>query len=482
MPTSDAIVIGAGPNGLAAAVVLARAGWSVRVLEQSRAIGGACRSEQVTQPGFVHDLGSAVHPMAAASPLFRTLPLDHYGLTWVHPDLPLAHPLDGGQAAVLHRSLSGTARALGADATAYRRLVGPLVDRWPALRDEILQPILHVPRAPLLLAQFGVRALAPAHLLGAGLFRNEDARALWAGTAAHSALPLSAAGSSAFGLVLGAVGHAVGWPFPEGGAGQITRALAAYLRDLGGTIETEQRVQNIDDLPPAHAVLFNLTPRQLLNVAQHRLPPRYARRLMRYRYGAAAFKIDYALHEPIPWEAEACRRAGTVHVGGTLAEVAASEETMASGRVPDRPFVLVAQHSRFDPTRAPDGRHTAWAYCHVPNGCPVDMTSRIEQQIERFAPGFRDTILDRHVMDPQALETWNPNLVGGDINGGSLHLSQLVARPVLRWNPYRIPAQTRDGAPLYLCSASTPPGGGVHGMCGANAAEAVLAQAEKKRG
>jgi len=474
MPDYDAVIVGAGPNGLSAGVVLARAGWSVLVVEQSDTIGGAARSAEVTRPGFVHDLGSAIHPLAAASPLFRSLPLDEYGLSWVHPDVPLAHPLGNGHAAVMHRSLDQTAQRLGADGTMYRRLLAPLSRHWRSLVDELLQPVLHVPSAPLLLARFGLRAIWPARLLSRGLFHGETARALLAGSAAHAAFPLSAPASSAFGLLLNTAGHAVGWPFPEGGAGAITEALATYLRDLGGEVETNRRVETVDALPDARAVVLGLTPRQVLGIARHRLPARYARRLERYRYGAAAFKVDYALSEPIPWSADICRRAGTVHVGGTLGEIAAAEQAVADGHVPDRPFVLVAQHSSFDASRAPADRHTAWAYCHVPNGSRVDATNAIDQQIERFAPGFRDAVLDRHVMGPMALQSWNPNLIGGDFNGGDLRLDQLIARPVLTRTPYRLPGRTEDGAQLYCCSSSTPPGGGVHGMCGAHAARAVL--------
>lgn len=476
MPDYDAVVVGAGPNGLSAAIVLAQAGWSVHVVEQGETVGGAARSAEVTRPGFVHDLGSAIHPLAAASPFFRTLPLDDYGLSWVQPDLPLAHPLDGGRAAVMHRSLDQTSARLGDDGPAYRRLMAPLVRRWRTLMEEVLQPVVHWPAAPLLLARFGLRALCPATLLTKGLFDGDAARALFAGSAAHAALPLSAPGVSAFGLLLNAAGHAVGWPFPKGGAGAITQALAAHFRALGGTIETGRRVETVDALPSARAVLLGLTPRQVLDVAGPHLTPRYAQRLARYRYGPAAFKVDYALSDPIPWAAPDCRRAGTVHVGGPLDEVASAERTVAGGHLSDRPFVLVAQHSRFDSSRAPDDQHTAWAYCHVPNGSPVDATDRIERQIERFAPGFRDTILERHTMGPQALERWNPNLVGGDINGGSLQLRQLLFRPVpsLFGSPYRVPSRTEDAPSLYLCSASTPPGGGVHGMCGRHAAHTVL--------
>lgn len=464
----DAVVVGAGPNGLAAAIVLARAGRSVQVLEANATIGGAARSSALTREGFVHDLGSSIHPMTAASPFFRQLPLQRYGLEWVQPDIPVAHPLDGGRAAALYRSVETTAERLKGDSKAYRWFMEPLAARWEDMLHEVLQPPLHLPRYPLFLARFGLQALSPTTLLTRSFFSSEAARALFAGIAAHANLPLSAPGSSAFGLVLGALGHAVGWPFPRGGAQQIADALAAHLRTLGGEIQTERRVTSLRDLPSARTAILDLTPRQLLHIAGPELPERRRRPLRRYRYGPAAFKVDYALSEPIPWAAEVCRRAGTVHVGGTLEEIARSERQVAEEKAPERPFVLLAQHSLFDETRAPDGQHTAWAYCHVPNGSSVDMTERIERQIERFAPGFRGCILERYVSSPAELERQNANLVGGDINGGLMNLRQLLARPVLSLNPYRM----AEG--LYLCSSSTSPGGGVHGMCGFHAARAAL--------
>jgi phytoene dehydrogenase-like protein len=465
----DAVVVGAGPNGLAAAIRLAQQKLGVLLVEANETVGGAARSAELTLPGFVHDVCSAIHPLGLASPFFRTLSLEKFGLKWIHPEFPLAHPLDDGSAAVAHRGIAETAAAFGPDAGSYQALMTPLVDQWKNLAAEFLQPLLHWPKHPLLLARFGLQALRPAGSLAAGHFSGEPARSLFAGMAAHSFLPLEARGSAAFGLVLGMLAHAVGWPLPHGGSRQIAEALAACFRSLGGEIVTHSPVENVDQLPLARAVLLDVTPRQLLRLAGHKLPQSYQRRLERFRYGPGVFKLDYALSAPIPWQNAACARAGTVHLGGTSGEVAASEAAVAKGEPPERPFVLVTQPSLSDPARAPAGQHVAWAYCHVPNGSSFDMTSRVEDQLERFAPGFRDCILARRTMRCAEMEHRNANLVGGDINGGAADLWQLLARPVCTPAPYRTPVPG-----LYLCSASTPPGGGVHGMCGFNAAEVAL--------
>jgi phytoene dehydrogenase-like protein len=406
--------------------------------------------------------------MAAGSPLFLELPLAEHGLDFLQPELPLAHPLDGGEAAVLARSLEETADGLGKDGRAWRRLLGPIARGWDRLAPELLAP-LHIPRAPLRMARFGLHGLQPAAALAAFHFSGERARALFAGLAGHSMLPLEATASAAIALVLGAAGHAVGWPIPRGGAQAISDALAGHLRALGGEIETGRWVRSVAELPPARAYLLDVTPRQLVALAGDRLPARYLRRLLRYRYGPGVFKVDWALAGPIPWRAEACRRAGTVHLGGTLEEIAAAEADVARGGHPERPYVLLAQPTLEDPSRAPAGRHVGWAYCHVPNGSREDRTAAIEAQVERFAPGFREQVLARHTTDTAAMEAYDPNYVGGDINGGIQDLGQLFTRPVARLVPYSTP-----NPEIWICSSSTPPGGGVHGMCGYHAARAVL--------
>src|SRR5881392_1093578 len=465
----DAIVVGSGPNGLAAAITLARAECSVVVYEANATIGGGARSAELTLPGFLHDVCSAVHPLAAGSPFFKTLPLERLGLQWIEPEIPLAHPLDNGSAACLYRDIDVTAEQLFDDSGAYRRLMKPLARNWENLSIEFLQPMLHWPQHPITLAHFGILALCPATLLASLLFRREPARGLFAGIAAHSFLPLEAPVSSAFALVLGLAGHAVGWPIPRGGSQQISNALAAYLRELGGKIEIEHRVDDLNDLPKSRAVILDISVWEFLRIAGHQMPPRYRRRLESFRHAPGIFKIDYALSERVPWKAEACSRAGTVHLGGTMNEIAAAETDVSKGKIPERPFVLVAQQSLFDETRAPAGQHTLWVYCHVPFNCSVDVSDRIEAQIERFAPGFRDCVLARHKMNAAALEKSNSNLTGGDINGGAANLAQLIARPIFSPRPYRTPLEG-----VYLCSASTPPGGGVHGMCGHHAARAAL--------
>jgi phytoene dehydrogenase-like protein len=464
----DAVVVGSGPNGLGAAITMAQAGRSVIVFEAKETVGGGARSAELTLPGFLHDICSAIHPLAASSPLFSRMPLDSFGLEWIYPPSAVAHPLDNGSAVLLQRSVDVTGEALGKDHEAYVRLFGPLADNWGALADEILAP-LHFPRHPLLLARFGTSALRSARSLAEGLFAEEPARALFAGLAAHSFLPLEKALSAAFGLVLGVAGHSVGWPLPSGGSQSISNALSSYLSLLGGEVVTGTPVKSVRELPPARAVLLDVTPRQLVRIAGEFLPETYRRKLERYRYGPGVFKLDWALDGPIPWKAEECARAATVHVGGTFAEIATSEASIWANQPPEKPFVLVAQQSLFDYTRAPAGKHTAWGYCHVPNGCTFNMTDRIEAQIERFAPGFRDIILARHALSPQDFEDYNSNYIGGDINGGVQDLGQLFTRPTLQLNPYATPLKG-----IYLCSSSTPPGGGVHGMCGYHASMAAL--------
>ncbi len=464
----DAIVVGSGPNGLAAAITLAQAGRSVVVYEAAETIGGGMRSAELTLPGFVHDVCSTIQGTSLASPFFRSLDLPGLGVELVHPDAPLAHLLDDGRVAMLERSVSATATGLGEDARRYRQLIGPLVRDADKLMPFVLGPFDPFPRHPLAAARFAFPALRSAKGIAGG-FADDLAPALLTGLSAHSMVPLQQPATAAFGLVLAISAHAYGWPVVRGGTQVLADALAARLRSLGGEIVTGRPITSIDDLPQARATLFDTSPRGLVSIAGDRLPDRYRRRLEGFRYGPGIFKLDWALDGPIPWRTEAVGRAGTVHLGGTYHEVLAAERDVAQGRHPERPFVLLVQASRFDHSRAPEGKETGWAYCHVPNGSTLDMTERIEAQVERFAPGFRDRILARAVRAPAELQADNPNYVGGDINGGIQDWRQLFTRPVAKLDPYATPARG-----LYLCSSSTPPGGGVHGMCGVWAARSAL--------
>jgi phytoene dehydrogenase-like protein len=464
----DAVVVGSGPNGLAAAVELARNGAEVLVLESAATIGGGTRTAELTLPGFRHDVCSAAHPLGILSPYLRTLPLAEHGLTWIQPPASVAHPLDGEPAVMLRKSVNETAGALGPDAAAYRRLMRPLLRHPNELMSEVLGPA-HLPRHPLVLTGFGIPALLPATVLARTWFRGDRARALLAGCAAHSLLPLTRPVSAAIGLLFLLTGHVETWPIAQGGSAAITNALAGYLYSLGGRIETGKPVHALADLPPSRVVLFDTSPDQVASIGSPVLPRSYVQRLRGYRYGPGIFKIDWALDGPIPWTDPACLESATVHLGGTLGEIAASEAAVWRGAVSDRPYMLVVQSSLFDSSRAPAGKHTGWAYCHVPAGSTLDLTDVLERQVERFAPGFRDRILARHVMNTAALEQYNANYVGGAITGGVTDLGQLFTRPVVRANPYSTP-----NPDIFICSASTPPGGGVHGMCGYHAARSAL--------
>lgn len=463
----DVVIVGSGPNGLAAAITLQQEGLRVLLIEGKDSIGGGLRTTELTLPGFLHDVCSAVHPLAHNSPFFRKLPLQQYGLEYIQPTIAAAHPFDDGKAAVLERSVQATASSLGKDATTYRQLVSSMVDNWEQLLPALLGP-LRIPPHPLMSARFALAGLTSASYLSRR-FTTREARGLWAGMAAHSMQPLSNLATSAIGLVLLGAGHTEGWPLPRGGAVKIADALAAHFLTLGGRIETGNYISSLSQLPTSHAVMLDVTPRQLLQIAGQHFSKFYRWQLGRYRYGAGVFKIDWALDAPIPFTASVCCKAGTLHLGNTIEEIAHSEKIIWQGQHADQPFVLLSQPSVFDSSRAPEGKHTAWAYCHVPHGSVRDMTGVIEAQVERFAPGFRERILARHTLNAQQMETYNPNYIGGDINGGVIDLSQLFTRPALRSSPYRTSARG-----IYICSSSTPPGGGVHGMCGFHAARRVL--------
>jgi phytoene dehydrogenase-like protein len=467
MSERRAIVVGSGPNGLAAAITLAQAGLGVDVYEAEAEPGGAARTLPLTQPGFLHDFGSAIHPMAVGSPFFNSLPLEKYGLEWVHGEAPLAHPLDDGTAVVLERDLRTVDRVLGMDGRRWRALLDPLVEYWDEFAEDALGPVLRVPGHPLRMARFGMSAIQPARWIARNEFEGVRARALFAGLAGHSFLSFDQPLSAAVGLALGAAAHAVGWPVPRGGSGAITRALIAHLESLGGKVNTSQRIdaaawRELDG--EKRLTLFDTTPRALMAIAREHVNEGFWRTAQKFVLGPGAFKIDYALSQPVPWKAHDCLRAITVHLGGTFEELAAAEDAVARGRCAERPFVLVAQPSLYDSSRAPESKHVLWAYCHVPNGSTVDMTERVEAQIERFAPGFKDCVLERRVLSPAALEAMDANLMGGDISGGAMTMGQFVFRP----------GYATGTAGVYLCSSSTPPGGGVHGMCGVHAARRAL--------
>jgi phytoene dehydrogenase-like protein len=463
-----ACVVGSGPNGLSAAIVLAQAGLQVEVFEAEAIPGGGARSMELTLPGFRHDFGSAVYPLAAGSPFFSTLPLKDHGLEWVHSPAPLAHPLDDGTAVVLERDLQSAASELGADGHAWRMLMEPLVIHWRKFAPEVLRPVFRIPRHPWLLTHFGMSALLSARVV-VKRFQSERTRALFAGLAGHSFLSMDELLSGAFAILMGVPAHAVGWPIARGGSQSLTNALCGYLSTLGGTVNSSSRVGSLASLSGYGLILCDVTPRQLLAIADSRLSDSYKHQLRKFRYGPGVFKVDYALSAPIPWKASACSRAATVHLGGSFDEIAASEKAVRSGRCAERPFVILVQPTLFDPSRAPHGKHIAWAYCHVPNGSTVDMLSKLENQIERYAPGFRETVLARHVSSPARLESMNANLVGGDISGGVIDIRNMFFRPTRK-------LYATSAHDIYICSSSTPPGAGVHGMCGYHAAKMALAK------
>jgi len=464
----DAVVVGTGPNGLAAAIALQQQGLNVKIIEAKSTPGGGMRSLPLTLPGFVHDVCSSVHPLGVYSPFFKTLPLEDHGLEWIYPDLALAHPFTDGKAAILQQSITSTAQSLEGDTQAYINFMKPLVEMWDKIGPDILGP-LKFPRHPIDLAKFGLYALSSATGLANRKFKHKYAKGLFAGLAAHSIRPLNYSITSAIGLVLGIVGHKIGWPFPKGGTQNLSDSLVSYFISIGGKIETDHLVKSYNELQFARIKLLDISPKQILNIADLNFKSFYKNQLTNYRYGPGIFKIDYALDEPIPFKAKDCNRAGTVHIGGTLEEIATAESDIWNGKHPEKPFILLSQHSLFDATRAPQGKHTGWAYCHVPSGSNLDMTDAIEKQIELYAPGFKDVVLARNTLTAADMENYNPNYVGGDITGGVTDLKQLYTRPAMRISPYTTPYSD-----VYICSSSTPPGGGVHGMCGFYAAKKAI--------
>lgn len=468
MKKYDAVVVGSGPNGLSAAIRLAQANLSVLLVECKKTLGGGVRSAELTLPGFIHDICSAIHPLGISSPFFCSLPLEAHGLKWIQPLSPLAHPFKDGTCVILNKDIDVTSHYLNHDGLAYKKLMQPFVEKWDQLAIDILGP-LHFPIHPLSMTRFAYYGVRSAENLAKKIFKYREAQALFAGLAAHAIMPLNKYFTAGFGLVLGISGHAVGWPMPYGGAQNLTDALASYFRSLGGEILTNTTIERIEDIPPTRSVFFDVTPKQLLNIVGDSFPTNYKRRLEKYCYGPGVFKIDWALSNPIPWKAKECAQAGTVHLGGTLEEIAQSEQQVWEGKIPKNNFILLAQPTLFDPSRAPNNKHIAWAYCHVPNGSSIDMTNQIELQIEQYAPGFKDCIIGRSTKSPIELEQYNPNYIGGDINGGVADIYQLFTRPVIRANPYSTPIKG-----MYICSSSTPPGGGVHGMCGFHAAQSAL--------
>lgn len=464
----DAVIIGSGPNGLSAAILLAQHGLSVKVIEAKDTIGGGTRTEELTEPGFLHDVCSAVHPTGIGSPFLSTLPLTEFGLEWIHPTYPVAHPLDHKEAVITSISLQETLDRFGKDGKNYKNLISEFSENWSRLSQDILGPV-RIPHSPLLMAKFGWYGMLSAKLLANSIFDTHPLRAYFAGLAAHSILPLEKAFTASFGVAFAASVHSVGWPVAKGGSSSITQAMASYLKNLGGIIETGRPIHSTNEIDESDCIIFDLTPHQVASLSEHEIPSTLRNKLLRYEYGPGVFKMDFALSEPVPWVNKECCGAGTLHLGGSLEEISFSENQIWKGVHPDKPFVLVSQPSLFDPGRAPEGKHTLWAYCHVPNGSDLDCSEMIIDQIERFAPGFRDVILATHTMNATEYEAYNPNYLGGDINGGSQSFRQLIGRPLMKWDPYKLPVKGR-----YVCSSSAPPGGGVHGMCGYHAARSVL--------